>query len=341
MHKDFAYKIERWYEANGRELPWRETREPYHIWLSEIILQQTRVEQGRAYYERFLKTFPTVEDLAKAEEEEVMRVWQGLGYYSRARNLHAAAKRIVEWGGFPVEYEKVLSLPGVGPYTAAAIMSFAYDEPWAVVDGNVYRVISRYLGLENPIDSNAGKTLFQKIAQEMIDKTHPALYNQAIMDFGALICKPKSPQCEVCPVMEKCTAFAQGRVEDYPVKERSIKQRERFLTYVYVRSQDGYVLIHRRTEKDIWQGLYEFLLIESDHPLREEEVRKQMPEGVLIPVCQGYIHQLTHQRLYTDLYLLTVSKQTDSLPGQWIREEEMENYAMPQLLVRLRKKLTK
>ena len=265
---EFADKLIGWYEENKRDLPWRDTKDPYRIWISEIILQQTRVAQGYDYFVRFMERFPDVFTLAEADEDEVMKHWQGLGYYSRARNLHAAARSMASSGGFPVTYEGVLALKGVGEYTAAAICSFAYDMPYAVVDGNVYRVLSRWLGIDTPIDSTSGKKEFAQAAQELMDKRRPALYNQAIMDFGALQCTPASPDCLFCPLADSCLALSQGRVDTLPVKQHKTKVTHRFFNYIYVRT-GGYTFIRKRTGNDIWKNLYEPLLIETDTDFSE------------------------------------------------------------------------
>ena len=264
----FADILIDWYAENKRDLPWRETKDPYRIWISEIILQQTRVAQGYDYYIRFMERFPDVFTLADADEDEVMKYWQGLGYYSRARNLHAAARSIREAGEFPKTYEGVLALKGVGEYTAAAICSFAYDIPRAVVDGNVYRVLSRWMGIDTPIDSTTGKKLFAQLAQELMDKSRPALYNQAIMDFGALQCTPASPDCLSCPLADTCLALANRSVDTLPVKQHKTKVTNRFFNYIYVRT-GGCTFIRKRTENDIWKNLYEPLLIETDTDLSE------------------------------------------------------------------------
>ena len=334
---DFAAKIEQWYQLNKRALPWRETTNPYYIWLSEIILQQTRVEQGRAYYERFVAAFPTVQALAAASEEQVLLLWQGLGYYSRARNLHKAAQQIAALGDFPSDYNGILSLPGVGPYTAAAIASFAYGQPYAVVDGNVFRVLSRYFGIETPIDSTQGKKEFLVLADELLDKKQPALYNQAIMDFGAVVCKPSGADCALCPLCETCMAYAQNQVQKLPVKGKKIEHKTRWFSYVYVCTDKEEVLINRRAKADIWKGLYEFPLIESAQELSLASLQQRFPRGQWTILRQGFVHQLTHQRLMVNFYQLRLPRKSPSLQGQWVKKSELQNYAFPQLLIKLLK----
>lgn len=273
---EFANTIISWFRENGRALPWRETRDPYAIWLSEIILQQTRIAQGWEYWERFMAQYPTVEDLAAAHEDEVLKLWQGLGYYSRARNLHTAAKQIVALGHFPDTLEGIKQLKGVGDYTAAAIGSFAFDIPAAVVDGNVYRVLARYFGIDTPINSTQGKKEFAALAQSLLPSSKAsvslssfspasdfqsslslvAAYNQAMMDFGAIQCTPQSPKCLLCPLAETCEAMRTNRVAELPVKQKTMKVKTRHLSYIYIRCK-GETVIHRRGEGDIWQGLWE------------------------------------------------------------------------------------
>lgn len=273
---EFANTIISWFRENGRALPWRETRDPYAIWLSEIILQQTRIAQGWEYWERFMTQYPTVEDLAAAHEDEVLKLWQGLGYYSRARNLHTAAKQIVALGHFPDTLEGIKQLKGVGDYTAAAIGSFAFDIPAAVVDGNVYRVLARYFGIDTPINSTQGKKEFAALAQSLLPSSKAsdslssfspasdfqsslslvAAYNQAMMDFGAIQCTPQSPKCLLCPLAETCEAMRSNRVAELPVKQKTMKVKTRHLSYIYIRC-NGMTAIHRRGEGDIWQGLWE------------------------------------------------------------------------------------
>ena len=260
----FAITLLKWFREHGRDLPWRQTRDPYAIWLSEVILQQTQVKQGWDYWLRFMRRWPTVADLAAATEDEVLRQWQGLGYYSRARNLHAAAKQVLARGGFPTTIEGLRQLKGVGDYTAAAIGSIAFDLPVAVVDGNVYRVLARHYGIATPINTTEGKHEFAALAQSLLPEAEASAYNQAIMDFGATQCTPQSPDCDTCPLQETCAAFREGRIGELPVKRRTLKVKERRLTYVYIRCQ-GMTAIHRRPAGDIWQGLYEPLCVEDSN----------------------------------------------------------------------------
>lgn len=319
---DFALILLHWFRENGRELPWRQTRDPYAIWLSEIILQQTQVKQGWDYWERFMRRWPTVEDLAGATEDEVLREWQGLGYYSRARNLHFAARQIVALGHFPDTLEGIKALKGVGDYTAAAIGSIAFGLPAAVVDGNVYRVLARHFGIDTPINTTDGKKTFAALAQELLPEGEASEYNQAIMDFGALQCTPASPNCSVCPLMESCEAFRTKRVQELPVKLKTLKVRERHLIYVYVRC-NGHTAIHRRGPGDIWQGLWEPWLVDSE---------AAVPSAAIL-LRQHVKHVLTHRVLYADFYLLEVSEKPE-LPSDyvWIKESELDDYAKPRLI---------
>jgi len=347
MTNDFALTLLHWFRENGRDLPWRQTRDPYAIWLSEIILQQTQVKQGWAYWERFMRRWPTVEQLAEASEDEVLREWQGLGYYSRARNLHFAAKQIVAIGGFPTTIEGIKSLKGVGDYTAAAIGSIAFDLPAAVVDGNVYRVLSRHFGISTPINSTEGKKEFALLAQELLPtsnlKSQSSNYNQAIMDFGAIQCTPASPDCMNCPLMETCVAFREGRVAELPVKLKTLKVQERRLTYVYIRYQ-GETAIHRRGEGDIWQGLYEPLLIENGEfsVLNScvPPVASDQRSSVQL-IKKNVKHVLTHRILWADFYLWEPAERP-RLPEDyfWIKEAELDDYAKPRLIEILLDSLT-
>jgi len=326
---DFSITLLGWFRENGRELPWRQTRDPYAIWLSEIILQQTQVKQGWDYWERFMRRWPTVEDLAGATEDEVLREWQGLGYYSRARNLHFAARQIVALGHFPDTLEGIKALKGVGDYTAAAIGSIAFGLPAAVVDGNVYRVLARHFGIDTPINTTDGKKTFAALAQELLPEGEASEYNQAIMDFGALQCTPASPNCAVCPLMESCEAFRTNRVQELPVKLKTLKVRERHLIYVYVRC-NGHTAIHRRGPGDIWQGLWEPWLVDSE---------AAVPSAAIL-LRQHVKHVLTHRVLYADFYLLEVNERL-SLPDDyiWIKESELDDYAKPRLIENLIKVL--
>ena len=332
----FSAVIIRWFRENGRDLPWRETSDPYAIWLSEIILQQTRIVQGWEYWERFMQTYPHVEDLAAASEDDVLKLWQGLGYYSRARNLHAAARQIVALGEFPNTLDGIKSLKGVGDYTAAAIGSFAFNLPAAVVDGNVYRVLSRYFGIDTPINSTQGKKEFAALAQSLLPASEAAAYNQGIMDFGAIQCTPQSPKCLLCPLAETCEALRNGRVEELPVKNKTVKVKTRHLSYVYIRYKmptleshaeaESWIAIRRRGEGDIWQGLWE--------PYNISDM-KELPSFVKDPIllAKDVKHVLTHRILLADFYLLEVEERP-SLPDDyiWIKESEMENYGVPRLI---------
>lgn len=322
----FTTSILQWFRENGRSLPWRDTKDAYAIWLSEIILQQTRIEQGRPYWERFMRRWPTVELLAEASEDDILREWQGLGYYSRARNLHAAARQICERGGFPDTIEGLKSLKGVGDYTAAAIGSFAFGLPAAVVDGNVYRVLARHFGIATPINTTEGKHEFAALAQQLLPPKEAADYNQAMMDFGALQCTPVSPDCSVCPLQESCAALREGWVDQLPVKERKLQVKERLLTYVYIRC-NGETAIHRRGQGDIWQGLYEPWLTE------------QVPAGAVLCVRRQK-HVLTHRVLYADLWLWQTDRRPQLPAGYfWIPEGDIDRYAVPRLIEILLNKL--
>ncbi len=338
---NFSDRLINWYAANKRELPWRDTKDPYRIWISEIILQQTRVAQGYEYYQRFIARFSDVYALAEADEDEVMKHWQGLGYYSRARNLHAAAKTMAAAGGFPTTYEEVLALKGVGEYTAAAICSFAYDMPCAVVDGNVYRVLSRWLGIETPIDSTEGKKLFATAATELLDVQRPALYNQAIMDFGALQCTPTSPNCLFCPLADSCVALQKGLVNTLPVKQHKTKVTNRYFHYIYVRT-GAHTYLHKRDGNDIWRNLYELPLIETDRSLTEEELYAHPafrafcpePERATVALRQkGVKHVLSHRVIYADFYELVLPEDAPALAGyQQVKVEDLHKFAVSRLI---------
>ena len=318
----FASILLEWFRENGRDLPWRQTRDPYAIWLSEIILQQTQVKQGWEYWERFMRHWPTVEALAAATEDEVLREWQGLGYYSRARNLHYAAKQIVALGHFPDTLAEIKQLKGVGDYTAAAIGSIAFGLSAAVVDGNVYRVLARHFSIDTPINTTEGKKTFAAMAQELLPPKEASAYNQAIMDFGAIQCTPQSPHCDNCPLVESCIAFREGRVAQLPVKLKTLKVTERHLIYIYIRCQ-GQTAIRRRGPGDIWQGLWEPVLVDT--------VSAVPPTAKLL--CHHVKHVLTHRVLYADFYLLETDVRPE-LPSDyiWISESDLDNYALPRLI---------
>lgn len=330
-----------WYEENKRDLPWRRTKNPYLIWISEIILQQTRVVQGYDYYQRFIHRFPDVFTLADADEDEVMKSWQGLGYYSRARNLHAAAKKIKAAGFFPTTYEGVLALPGVGEYTAAAICSFAYGMPHAVVDGNVYRVLSRWLGIDTPIDSTEGKKMFAAAACELLDSKRPALYNQAIMDFGALQCTPVSPDCMFCPLTDSCVARQKGLIDSLPVKQHKTKVTNRYFNYIYVR-MGAYTFIHKRNGNDIWKNLYELPLVETDCEVSEEEfyaspqfqeLLAKGEEPMVRLVQKGVKHVLSHRVIYANFYEVILPENSASFAQyQRISIQDLHKFAVSRLV---------
>lgn len=334
MIRDFSQTLLRWFTDNGRALPWRQTTDPYAIWLSEIILQQTRVEQGREYWERFMHRFPSVDLLAAASEDEVLRLWQGLGYYSRARNLHAAARQVASLGCFPQTLEGLLSLPGVGNYTAAAIGSIAFGLPEAVVDGNVYRVLARYFGIDTPINSTQGQHDFRLLAQELLPKDQPSAYNQAIMDFGAIQCTPQAPRCLLCPLAENCVALREGRVAALPVKLHKTKVQTRRLAYIYIRYK-GETAIRRRPSGDIWQGLWEPVNVDT----LSSELRTTLLADALL-VAHDVRHLLTHRRLLADFYLLETD-QRPALPEdyRWVSEKELDEYGKPRLVELLLQRL--
>lgn len=310
----FSKTLIYWYLKNNRELPWRKSQNPYHVWLSEIMLQQTRVAQGLPYFLKFIKAFPTVFDLAKAEESTVLKLWQGLGYYSRARNLHFTAKYIANElkGSFPNSYTELLKLKGVGDYTASAIASICFDEPTAVVDGNVYRVLARYFGIKTPINSSKGKKEFKELAQTLIDTKQPGTYNQAIMDFGALHCKPQNPLCAECPLEESCVAFEKKLAKELPIKEKKTKIKHRFFNYLVVVTDVNTTILEERTGKGIWQGLYQFPLIETQKPIDEKalmmtkEFINLFPSETTVSLfnTEDIIHKLSHQHLHTKFWIV-------------------------------------
>jgi A/G-specific adenine glycosylase len=344
VNHPFSIHILSWYKRFGRQLPWRESNDPYSIWLSEIILQQTRIDQGMSYYQRFLESFPSVDLLAKADEDKILQLWQGLGYYSRARNLHRAAKAIVNEhkGIFPNDFEQLLKLPGVGPYTAAAIASIAFNLPHAVVDGNVYRVLSRYFGIDTPIDSSAGIKEFQKLADEILPKYQAGAYNQGLMDFGSMVCKPSQPECSTCPIAESCIAVKSDRVSLLPVKKGKIKIRERFLIYLILVDENGNTLVEKRNTKDIWEGLFQFPLIETDsfqsleHYFDMAAIQEfvNTENSKVIKVSAIIKHVLSHQRLFVRFVHLSTLKLPSIENFQTIGFEDIHALAMPRAITR-------
>jgi A/G-specific adenine glycosylase len=334
----FSNTLIQWYLQNNRELPWRKTKNPYFIWLSEIMLQQTRVAQGMSYYLKFTEEFPTVFDLAKAKESTVLKMWQGLGYYSRARNLHYTAKQIATElnGEFPSTYKEIIKLKGIGDYTASAISSICFQEPTAVVDGNVYRVLSRFFGIKTPINSTAGIKEFKELAQTLIDRKQPGAYNQAIMDFGALHCKPQNPLCESCVFNNSCIAFQKKTVKDLPVKDKKIKVRKRYLNYLVMISKDEKTILSERKGKGIWQGLYEFPFIESAKTISLDELILTPDFVKLVPSKSNIslynkkeiVHKLSHQHLHTQFWVIN----TKNSPKITVKWEELDTYPVPVLI---------
>lgn len=340
----FTQQLLVWFQQNHRPLPWKGERNPYLIWLSEIILQQTRVEQGLPYYERFRERFPMVRDLADASEDEVLKLWEGLGYYSRARNLHATAKYIAYdlEGNFPNSYEAIKALKGVGTYTAAAIGSFAFDLPHAVVDGNVYRVLARFFGIHTPTDTTAGKKEFAALAQELLDETQPARYNQAIMDFGSTHCTPKAPKCSSCPLQVECVAFQQNKVEQLPIKSKQIQKRERYFYYLLFNFDDE-ILIQKRSEQDIWQGLYEFPLLEHGAFIQQREAIFLHPTWRTIvgnssfdiqKISKPFKQTLSHQHIIATFWEIRLSQRPLNLPHTLtiVKRKNLPNFAFPRII---------
>jgi A/G-specific adenine glycosylase len=336
--KRFSTKLLGWYALHKRALPWRQTKDPYVVWLSEIMLQQTRVAQGLPYFERFWNDFPTVHDLAKASEDAVLKRWQGLGYYSRARNLHKAAKLVIQQynGNFPSTFEELIKLPGVGPYTASAIASICFDQVCAVVDGNVYRVLARHFDIDSPINQPAGIKTFQALAQTLIDSKAPGAYNQAIMEFGALHCTPKKPSCSTCPLTSSCLAHAHGRVVERPVKIKAKPVKKRYFHYLIPIDQNNNTLLRRRGHKDIWQGLYEFPLIEAQNMLTVDalQAHDDVPKWAKAAHWtkfqeEAVIHKLSHQALHT--YFYVIENIDEPLPISWA---SVSDYAVPRLIER-------
>ena len=336
---NFHLLIINWYRQNGRDLPWRNTDNPYFIWLSEIILQQTRVQQGMSYYLKFIHKYPTVDLLANADEKEVLSLWQGLGYYSRARNLQATAKIIntTYKGVFPSSYAEILALKGVGTYTASAIASFGFDLPHAVVDGNVYRVISRYLDVDVPIDTGAGKKMFEALATELLGDNPPAIHNQAIMEFGAMQCVPANPNCEICPLVEQCLAFKNKTISVRPVKSTKIKTRNRYFHFALF-EEEGNMIIEKRLEKDIWQHLFQLPLIETEDIDANQAKELMYKTYDLEPdlVSEPIKHILSHQKIHARIWKFSSLPKSKNQQKEWqvIASKDLIDYPIPKLLDR-------
>lgn len=338
--KFFTRELLQWNEKdNNRQMPWKGEKDPYKIWLSEIILQQTRVEQGLSYYNRFVESFPNVHSLAQASESEVFKLWEGLGYYTRCKNLIATARYISTElkGKFPSTYEGILALKGIGPYTAAAIGSFAFNMPKAVLDGNVFRVLSRFFGIASAIDSVTGKKDFSALAESLLDKANPGVYNQAIMDFGAVICKPQLPLCDQCILQKNCVAFIEKKVNLFPVKEKSMAKKTRWFYYV-VAAYGGKQYIRMRIEKDIWQNLYEFILLEAKGPvdikvfLSERLGELLGPKYAIRSVSGIYRQQLTHQTICGQFVHVKLQKPLTGNDYLMVGKEEMARLPFPKFI---------
>lgn len=333
--QDFTYlhaPLLGWFAQYGRDLPWRRDPDPYHVWLSEVILQQTRISQGTDYWHRFLEAFPTVHRLAAAPEQQVMRLWQGLGYYSRARNLHRAARMIAEAGTFPRTCAEILRLPGVGPYTAAAISSLCFGEQQAVVDGNVYRVLSRLFAIDTPIDTTPGQRLFRDLATAILPPGHAADWNQAMMDLGAMVCTPRSPRCADCPLQARCAARADATPEAFPVKQGKTRQRERNFIYIWGEC-DSHTALRRRPAGDIWQALWEPFLIETTG--QETAKLPDWADGAVL-LHSRVKHVLSHQILHADAYRVELPERPALPEGyQWVPLCDIDQYALPRLVQRL------
>lgn len=347
--KYFQQRLLKWHvEENNRVLPWKEEKDVYKIWLSEIILQQTRAEQGWKYYERFVAAYPTIKDLAKAPIEEVYKLWEGLGYYNRCRNLHATAQKIIDEldGKFPDSYEQILELKGVGRYTAAAIASFAYNLPHAVVDGNVFRVLSRFFGINEPIDTTKGKKIFEQLAQQCLAPKEAAVYNQAIMDFGATVCKPENPLCTNCILQRKCSAFEKKMVELLPVKEKQLKQRSRWFVF-FVIEHKGAFAVQQRTRKDVWQHLYQFPLMEfqsekewktfvKSKTILKEQSLFEVKKAQLLAITKPVVQKLSHQTIHA--MAVAVSVETFQKPlelTEWKTKATLKKVPFPKVIHQL------
>jgi len=337
---NITYLLSEWYKSNKRDLPWRRSKDPYQIWLSEIILQQTRVEQGKPYFESILSRFPRVSVLAESPLDDLLKLWQGLGYYSRARNMHSAAIQVMEHfeGVFPSNYEDLLKLKGIGEYTASAIASIAYGLPKAVVDGNVFRVISRLFAIDTPMNTTAGKKLFTDMAEELLDQKKPDIHNQAMMDFGAMQCTPSNPGCSGCPLSSHCLAFATGKVQDYPVKLTGTKKQERYFHYLFL-TDGSSTWLQQRIQKDIWQQLWEFPLIESDHTesieslFHRADVAHWSGNNFTIGTPVYLKHILTHRVIHATFFPIRIEKKI-IYPENWkeVKLNEVKSFAVSKLI---------
>jgi A/G-specific adenine glycosylase len=339
----FNLNIHSWYSLYKRDLPWRNTNDPYLIWLSEIILQQTRIDQGMAYFSRFADEFPTISTLADASEDQILKLWQGLGYYSRARNLHFTAKFIQQKfdGIFPEDHDTIISLKGIGEYTAAAIASISFNLEYPSVDGNVYRVLSRFFGISEPIDTSNGKKIFYDLAKELIKGSDPGMHNQAIMEFGALQCTPKKPDCNQCPLNGRCFAFLNQKIAELPVKQNKTKTRNRYFNYLVLSSKNN-TWIRKRVENDIWKNLFEFPFIETENEISIEKLLIQTEFRKFIPITEQVaienvsdwkIHILSHQRIHYRFVRIQLIDEIH-LPKDifQVNKEDIFNFAVPKLL---------
>lgn len=342
VKKSFTRNLLRWNrEQNNRKMPWKSEKDPYKIWLSEIILQQTRVDQGIRYYETFVKHFPTVHELAAAKQEKVFKLWEGLGYYQRCKNLLNTASIIVQEhdGKFPGTYDGLLRLKGIGPYTASAIASFAYNAPHAVLDGNVFRILSRVYGMHTPIDTTQGKKIYTALAQELLDKKNAAVYNQAIMDFGATVCRPRNPACATCPMRSFCEAYAHNIVHLLPEKEKKTAVKKRWFSY-FVLEQDEHVFLFKRSGDDIWENLYEFFLVEAEGPVTPsaEAIKKMLlPLGKntgakLISVSPLYNQRLTHRQIEAQFIHVRIKTSVNVPGGIAVPWPQLKRYAFPRVI---------
>lgn len=339
----FTKEVLAWYELNKRDLPWRNTKDPYQIWLSEIILQQTRVNQGLPYFHKFISTFPTISDLANASEDSIFKLWEGLGYYSRAKNLHACAKMVQEqYGGkFPDNYIDLIKLKGIGPYSAAAISSFAFNEVQPVIDGNVFRLMSRFFGLDIPIDVQGNRQIFHKILMDLIPKNKPGQFNQAIMEFGAIQCKIIKPDCEMCPLASRCVAKEKKMVGVWPIKSKKIKKEIRFFNYLFIDINNN-IIIQKREGKDIWQNLHEFPMIESDKEIGGIELLNNSKLKEIIPIKKisvdklglPFKHLLSHQTIFAQFWKIkgNLNEYKNNKPHILVAKEGLSEYAFPKLI---------